>query len=184
MADNIDVKDAAGDTKTVATTDTAGVHTPKQIVTTVPAPLSTTGGGTEATALRVTVASDSTGLMKAALEPRTSGGNSLSSTISAASTNATSVKGSAGQVYGIYCINLNAAARYLKVYNKATAPTVGTDVPVLRFLIPPNSGVVVYQSVHGMALSAGIAFALTTGIADADTGAVSASEHLVNVEYK
>src|SRR3990167_8437914 len=32
-------------------------------IVTVPAPLSTTGGGTEATALRVTVASDSTGLV-------------------------------------------------------------------------------------------------------------------------
>src|SRR3972149_3885873 len=32
-------------------------------IVTVPAPLSTTGGGTEATALRVTIASDSTGVV-------------------------------------------------------------------------------------------------------------------------
>lgn len=81
MANNIDVKDAAAATVTMKTTDNAGVHTAHHNVDslpalaagtnnigdvdilTVPAPLSTTGGGTEATALRVTVASDSTGVL-------------------------------------------------------------------------------------------------------------------------
>jgi hypothetical protein len=39
------------------------------------------------------------------------------------------VKASAGQVYSLFVSNINAAVRYLKLYNKASAPTVGTDVP-------------------------------------------------------
>ncbi len=51
--------------------------------------------------------------------------------VSTADTNATSVKASAGTHYGVQAGNVNAAARYLKLYDKATAPTVvGTDVPV------------------------------------------------------
>ena len=56
----------------------------------------------------------------------------------AATTNATSTKASAGTVYGIIVANASAETRYLKVYNKASAPTVGTDTPVLTF--PVASG--------------------------------------------
>ncbi len=49
--------------------------------------------------------------------------------LSAASTNATSLKASAGTLFALYAVNLNAAMRYVKFYDKASAPTVGTDVP-------------------------------------------------------
>lgn len=105
--------------------------------------------------------------------------------ISAASTNATSVKGSAGTVYSVVCMNTNAAARYLKLYDKATAPTVGTDTPVQTYLIPGGSlGFVVALGVPGLAFANGIAFALTTGMAVSDTGAVAATEIAVNLGYK
>ena len=118
-----------------------------------------------------------------AATPVTSGGTSISRVISAASTNATSAKGSAGQVYGWSLSNTNAAARYFKLYNKASAPTVGTDTPVITILLPPSWS----DSIHfdtGIAFGTGIAFALTTGIADSDTGAVAANEHIVNLYYK
>lgn len=181
-----------------------------------------TGGGVEASALRVTLANDSTGVVSvddnggsltvdgsvnAAQSgtwtvqpgntanttpwlvtdlPATSGGLSLHKTISAASTNGTSVKGSAGHVYGIQAFNTNAAARYLKLYNKASAPTVGTDTPVKVLTIPGNTagaGLIV-ESDKGLAFGTGIAFALTTGVADSDTGAVAANELVVNIDYK
>jgi hypothetical protein len=61
--------------------------------------------------------------------------------ISAASANQDSqvVKASAGLVYAIQVFNINAAARYLKVYDKATAPT-SADTPVKRILIPASGG--------------------------------------------
>jgi len=109
------------------------------------------------------------------------------SLISAATTNATSVKASAGQVYSIYAHNLNAAVRYLKLYNKASAPTVGTDTPVLTLPIPGNAagaGFVLDTGGMGIAFATGIALALTTGVADADTGAVAANEIVCTVLFK
>lgn len=117
--------------------------------------------------------------------PATSGGLTMHKTISAASTNATSVKNSAGQLYDIEVYNLNASPRYLKLYNKASAPAVGTDVPVRTILIPGNTagGGVTRTIPDGLAFSLGIAFALTTGIADSDTGAVALNEIAVNLGY-
>lgn len=104
-------------------------------------------------------------------------------TISAASTNATSLKASAGVVYAIQAFNINAAIRYLKLYNKASAPTVGSDTPVKVLAIPPGSGFVLSFGPSGVSFTTGIAWALTTGITNADTGAVAASEILVNIDY-
>lgn len=104
---------------------------------------------------------------------------------SAATTNATLVKASAGQVYSIVATNINAAVRYLKLYNRATAPTVGTDVPVQVYAIPGNtagSGLVLNIPV-GMSFSLGIAFAITTGAADSDVGAVAANEIIINLAF-
>lgn len=109
----------------------------------------------------------------------------LSRLISAASTNATSVKASAGTVYAIHAVNLNAAVRYLKLYNKASSPTVGTDTPVATFPIPASAtgaGFVINLD-PGADFATGIALALTTGSADADTGAVAASEIFVHLVY-
>lgn len=114
----------------------------------------------------------------------TQGGWTPSKTLSAASTNATSLKASAGQVGIIVCTNTNASARFLKFYNKASSPTVGTDTPVLTFLIPGNTSGFTINCGCGFEFTTGIAFALTTGVADADTGAVAANEIIVNLGYK
>src|SRR5574343_280551 len=50
---------------------------------------------------------------------------------SAATTNATAVKTSSGNLYAISISNAAASPRFVKLYNKNAAPTVGTDVPVL-----------------------------------------------------
>jgi hypothetical protein len=128
------------------------------------------------------------GTVKANVEPETAGGLTIgpasgAKLISAATTNATSVKASAGQVYGWYIYNANAAVRYLKLYNKASSPTVGTDVPVMVIPIPPGAAANV-EFTNGIAFGTGIALALTTGVADADTGAVAANEIVVNLLFK
>ena len=99
--------------------------------------------------------------------------------IAAASTNATSVKASAGTLGFIYAVNMNAALRYLKLYNKASSPTVGSDTPVATLPIPASTtgaGFMLQIPGNGASFTTGIALALTTGIADADTGAVSAND--------
>lgn len=115
----------------------------------------------------------------------TTGGCSPFKLISAASTNGTNIKASAGQVYAIHAINLNAAVRYLKLYNKATTPTVGTDTPVMTLAIPAaTTGAGFTFSIPvGLAFATGIGIGLTTAAADADTGAVAANEIIVGVAY-
>ena len=117
------------------------------------------------------------------LVPQTSGGLTLTHTVAAASTNATSTKASGGQVYHV-CVNNNAAYPvYLKLYNKASAPTVGTDTPVK--VIEAQAGVpYCLSSEDGLAFGTGIAWALTKGITDADTTAVLISDATVELAYK
>lgn len=101
----------------------------------------------------------------------------------AASTNATSAKGSAGRIYAIHGYNAATAVRYLKIYNKATSPTVGTDTPVKTLALPPGAGFA-FDWPHGYSLATGIAYALTTGSADSDTGALTAADVVgLNVDY-
>lgn len=101
----------------------------------------------------------------------------------AATTNATSAKASAGTLYHATAYNAAATARYLKFYNKASAPTVGTDTPTHTFYMPPTTAFR-FDWPNGFTFATGIAYALTTGGADADTGALTAADVLaLNVEY-
>lgn len=101
----------------------------------------------------------------------------------AASTNATSAKASAGRIYAIQGYNAAGAVRYLKFYNKASAPTVGTDTPIKTLALPPAAAFA-FDFPVGYSFATGIAFALTTGSADADTGALTAGDVLgLNVDY-
>lgn len=92
----------------------------------------------------------------------------------AASTNSTNVKASAGDVFRISGYNNNAAARFLKLYNKATAPTVGTDTPVATYRLPPTAQFDI--ELHSLYFSLGIGYGITTAAADADTGALTAGD--------
>jgi hypothetical protein len=149
--------------------------------------IATSNGTVSANTARIAIASDNTANSNPWLDTlvpsAAQGSSSTHHLISAASTNATSVKGSAGTVGVLQCSNINAAVRYLKLYNKATAPTVGTDTPVMTIAIPPNSNISLDCGPYGMRFSTGIAYALTTGITVADTGAVAVSEHSVSMFY-
>lgn len=100
----------------------------------------------------------------------------------AATTNATSVKASSATVFEIDVSNLTASTVYLKLYNKASAPTVGTDVPVAT--IPVTAGAFFAQefSAAGKAFNTGLAFALTGAAADTDSTAIAAGAH-VGISY-
>lgn len=113
--------------------------------------------------------------------PLTSGGVSTYKLVAATGSNATSVKGSAATVYGIVVGNTNSSPRYLKLYNKASAPTVGNDVPYMTVPVHRTTRITLRQ---GIAFGTGLALALTTGAADGDTGGVAAEEVTVSVLYK
>lgn len=100
--------------------------------------------------------------------------------VGAASTNATVAKASPGRLYGWACYNVNAAVRYLKVYNTATAPTPGTTPVVLTIALPPAVMTHV-QFPAGVNFTVGISFSLVTGLIDSDATAVAASEQIVQL---
>lgn len=120
------------------------------------------------------------------LQPHTAGGLTPYKLVSAATTNATVVKASAGQLYEIFVSSVNAAVRYLKLYDKATSPTIGTDTPIWTLAIPGNTAGAGFAKTipNGLTFTAGISFGLTTEATDAGTTAVAANEIVVNLGYK
>jgi hypothetical protein len=96
-------------------------------------------------------------------------------------TNSTLVfKGNAGGVLlgtGVV-INTTTTVYYLKLYNKATAPTCGTDTPVWTLPIPfaasNAAGGFVLPLGDGLLFSLGLGFCITGGIADNDSTAAAA----------
>lgn len=146
---------------------------------TVTANVGTTGG----LALDATLTG---GSQKAIPVAGTTGGATPYHLVSAASTNSTSVKASAGTVYDVQCFNVNASPRYLKFFDKASAPTLGTDTPVKTILIPGNTSGAGATATFpvGVNFANGIAIAITGGIADSDNTAVGASDCAINFDYK
>jgi hypothetical protein len=124
---------------------------------------------------RATVDSVSAGQKTTPVPTSNQNGPTVARVKAAASTNATSVKASAGQIYGWYLYNKTTTEKYFKVYNKASSPTVGTDTPAFTIPIPPNGGSV-HEFTMGIPLGTGIAYAITGAVADSDTTAVAAED--------
>lgn len=96
------------------------------------------------------------------------------SVVTTASTNGANIKNAAGTLYEVTVSNVTATPIFVKFYNKATAPTVGTDVPILTIPAAANSVVAVPLGPVGKRFSTGIAIAATGVITAADaTNAVA-----------
>lgn len=103
--------------------------------------------------------------------------------ISAASTNGANIKSSAAQVTGWALTNNGTAMRYLHLYNKASSPTVGTDVPRITFGIPAGASAnIVWEP--PLAFETGLGISITAGMADTDATAVAANEVAANIFYQ
>ena len=105
---------------------------------------------------------------------------------SAATTNATVAKAGAGDIFSVQGFNTTGAAIYLKLYNKATSPSVGTDTPVKTIMIPAGGAVSASCAwPTGFYFSAGISYALTGAAADSDTTAITAGAIVcLNIDYQ
>ncbi len=111
-------------------------------------------------------------------------GGSLHSLVAAATTNATSVKAAPGTIYAHVISNKAITGMWFKFYNKASAPTVGTDVPVLQYLVPASTSISLNFGAAGLLFSNGIAFAITVLDAANDTTAVAAAQCYSTLVYK
>jgi hypothetical protein len=56
------------------------------------------------------------------------------------STTVTTVKGSAGELGAYHCLNPNASAAYVQIFDTAGAVTLGSTVPVLSLGLPASDG--------------------------------------------
>jgi hypothetical protein len=92
----------------------------------------------------------------------------------AGTTNATNIKDSAADLYTIIGNNARASISYLKLYDKAAAPTVGTDVPLVTIALPASLPFAL--DFPGLSFGLGLGYAFTTAAADADTGALTAAD--------
>ena len=106
---------------------------------------------------------------------------------SAATTNATSVKGSPGSIFNIIVHNTHTgggsgSSISLRFYNKATAPTVGTDVPMIIIHVPSNSSKEL-NFTSDITFTTGIAYSITDGDALLDATAISANGVQLYIGY-
>lgn len=126
----------------------------------------------DATTPTQTLSIGSSGQLKTSPFADTSGGASLGHLLSAATTNSTALKASAGQLYTLSATNTNAATAYLKLYDKATAPTCASDTVLATYVllqnVPLNKNFPV-----GAAFAAGIGVCITAAAADNDNAAAT-----------
>lgn len=103
----------------------------------------------------------------------------------AASTNATVVKASAGRVYKVRAFNDGTTSVFLKMYNLATSPTVGSSTVFDKFeIVAGSAGAGFIDDIElGQAYSTGIAFAITAGFADSNTSAIGSGVVSVTILY-
>jgi hypothetical protein len=101
--------------------------------------------------------------------------------VSAASTNATVVKASAGKLYGWKIYNNNAAMRKVAFHNAATTPTAGASI--LFTLNIPGLGAANVLGENPINFTTGIAFTTVTDNTDAGTTAVAAGDLTINLFY-
>ncbi|MDP2381245.1 MAG: hypothetical protein Q8N00_00415 [Nitrospirota bacterium] len=120
------------------------------------------------------------------LVPPTSGGTTPCYITSAATTNATNCKASAGQLYGYELINTTGTLYYLRLYNLASAPTCSSATGFIRSIPIPaaTTGAGVTRSLaNGEAYGTGIGFCLTAGGASTDNTNAATGVY-VSLNYK
>lgn len=92
------------------------------------------------------------------------------------------VKAYNGRLMFIQISNTAAAVRYVKIYNKATAPTA-SDTPVFTYAISGNQNIQMYLDEGGVMFSQGISLRASTGPADNDNTAPGANDIIINATY-
>lgn len=147
--------------------------------------IDTNSGNKSAGTIRTVIATDQPQLttpLNVTSQAGTTGGYTTYHLVSAATTNATNIKASAGKVAGWYIYNSNASARKVAFHNTAGTPTAGAPV-FFSIVIPGSAGANLLSDV-GIDFSTGIAITTTTGLADTDSAAVALNDLVINIFYK
>lgn len=100
------------------------------------------------------------------------------SLVTAATTNGANIKATAGNLFEIAVSNVTAATIFVKFYNKATAPTVGTDVPIITIPVTAGQTIALEFGRLGKRFALGIGIAVTAAAAATDTTVVTAGAQI------
>lgn len=118
--------------------------------------------------------------------PATSGGTTPCYVAAGASTNATSCKGSAGQIYSYELVNTTGSVYYLRLYNSSSAPTCSSATGYVRSVPIPasTSGNGIARNINGgEAYSTGLGFCITGGASSTDNTNAATGVY-VSINYK
>ena len=102
---------------------------------------------------------------------------------SAATANLNAVKATAGTLFGLNAYNNGTAACYVKLYNKATAPVVASDIPIMVFKLPIDGHISEVFGNLGLRFTTGIAIAITPLKADTDATVIAAGQVKLVLSY-
>ncbi len=111
-------------------------------------------------------------------------GNAVKAIVSAADNNATNIKTSAATLYDVLACNNTASIKYVKFYNKASAPTCGTDTPYARVMLPASTCAPAFNSNEGLSFPTGLGYCIVTDAADSGNTAVGANEVYLNIGWR
>jgi hypothetical protein len=115
----------------------------------------------------------------------TAPGTSRARVYSAASTNATSVKGSGGILASYTLSNSGTTGAWVKFYDTASAPTAGSGTPAFDVYLAPGATVPDDKGASGgIPFTTGIGYTITGVATDADTTAVAAAQVQGVLVYK
>ena len=117
------------------------------------------------------------------------GGDNMFHLIAANTNNSTLIAAGEHTVHGVQLSGIGAAPGYLKLYDKVSAPTCGTDVPK-KVLAIPAAATAANGAINNVTISLGSQFqqglgiCVVTGIADNDNTAVAAATFNINIDWK
>lgn len=113
----------------------------------------------------------------------TTGYSTHSSIVSAANTNATLVKAWATVVGSMQISNSSTSWRYVKLYDKVTAPVVWDSSAIKKNIgVPPGDTLLLNFSTH-IRFALGLGMRITANPAVSDDTAIGANEVIVNISY-
>jgi hypothetical protein len=101
----------------------------------------------------------------------------------AAGTNATVLKATAGIVYEVSAVNNAAYDVFIKLANKATAPTPGTDISYRVLRVPAGQTAQAVIPAVGWYFATGIGYSITKLVGKLDTTAVVAGDVQLTIEW-
>jgi hypothetical protein len=116
------------------------------------------------------------------IQSGTTGGDTTFHLVSAASTNATNIKASAGKVTGWYVYNSNASARKVAFHNTAGTPTAGANI--YFSIVIPGLAAANVSFPNGIDFSTGIAITTVIELTDGGGTGVALNDLIINIYYK